>query len=284
MLPRRMTPASTAAPVETVPTRKHSVAVTKQRTRPTVSYEVRRGTNTPLQTAVDTVSLQLSRTVDRSNHDVFDHDKAPPDCSSSNQNMTRSVWWAECLYETPEGYQWTGPQIDFLAFKRCVANVGDENAAALLEGLKSGGYRPRQNDWDGDTFLSNVPGAVAYAWSRLEFPLMESERGLWLESFREAGYTRDCEPATRPSKPLQIYRGSTADRRLGLSWTTNRRIARKFAFGLEGRLPRGNVYSAIVEPQHLLARITLRCESEMVINPGGLHNLVMLEEAGNGRR
>lgn len=128
-----------------------------------------------------------------------------------NRRMSRSTWWVEGLNEMPGGYLFAGPQMDFDTFRGCVANVGNDNAAALLDDLRRGGYQPNRGGWDGGKFLSDVPGAVAYAWSILEFPEGKLHRDLWLELFREAGYTRNGNPASRPSKPVQLYRGATED-------------------------------------------------------------------------
>ena len=61
------------------------------------------------------------------------------------------------------------------------------------------------------------------------------------------------------------------DPRFGMSWTTDAKIARRFASGIRGRKP-GHVYVATVQPEHLLAYLgaQYRNESEFIVHPDGL--------------
>ncbi|GLY38299.1 hypothetical protein Amsp01_043230 [Amycolatopsis sp. NBRC 101858] len=67
-----------------------------------------------------------------------------------------------------------------------------------------------------------------------------------------------------------MYRGSVADRRADWSWTDSRDVARTYAAGgFGGRLP-GAIWTAMVEPERLLARHTDRDEFEYVVDTAGL--------------
>ena len=198
---------------------------------------------------------------------------------------TRRSWWPDGLYQDAGGYfRHRGPQLDLTNFRKYSAAVGRNSAPALLFDLV---YIDESLD------VARVPGAVADAWSSAESPERALESDTWTELFMRAGYTVDDRPAERPSEPVRVFRGCTADLiydevhdcdvdpRFGMSWTTDVEMARRFASGIRGRRP-GNVYAAVVQPEHLLAYLgpEHRDESEFVVHPAGLsdENVVLLEE------
>jgi hypothetical protein len=92
----------------------------------------------------------------------------------------------------------------------------------------------------------------------------------WREVFAAAGYTEDGLRVSRPTAPQQLYQGSVADRHADWSWTDSRDVARTYAAGgFGGRLP-GAIWTAIVEPERLLARNTDRDEFEYAVDTDGL--------------
>lgn len=70
-----------------------------------------------------------------------------------------------------------------------------------------------------------------------------------------------------------LFRGCDPAARFGMSWTSDVEMARRFAVGdMRGRAA-GQVYTATVEPQYLLAylgEVNGRSESEWVVDPDGL--------------
>ncbi|OXM50251.1 hypothetical protein CFP71_27850 [Amycolatopsis thailandensis] len=116
----------------------------------------------------------------------------------------------------------------------------------------------------------NLSGVVGLAWSNAERPDLALSRDSWRTLFTAAGYTDDGRRVPRPTQPLRLYRGSVADRRTDWSWTGSRDIARTYAAGgFGGRLP-GAIWTALVEPERLLARNNDRDEAEYVIDTRSL--------------
>ncbi|MFI6030713.1 hypothetical protein [Amycolatopsis magusensis] len=111
---------------------------------------------------------------------------------------------------------------------------------------------------------------VGLAWAGAEFPDRVLGRDRWRELFAAAGYTEDGLRVPRPTAPQRLYRGAVADRRADWSWTESRAVARTYAAGgFGGRLP-GAIWTALVEPERLLARNTDRDECEYVVDTAGL--------------
>ena len=84
----------------------------------------------------------------------------------------------------------------------------------------------------------------------------------------------------RPFRARQLFRGATADRRLGMSWTANLDIARHFA---RHRQPPGvddgQVWVGVFAPSRLLAH--LKDEGEYLVDAAGIDvQLWSLEDAG----
>lgn len=112
---------------------------------------------------------------------------------------------------------------------------------------------------------------VASVWSSAEFPDRNIPHETWRELFALAGYTVDGKPADRPTEALRLYRGAADICRDNWSWTDDLAVAQKFADGLAHRTP-GKVWTAVVPPERLLARIHEfgRHESEYVVDTDGL--------------
>lgn len=125
--------------------------------------------------------------------------------------------------------------------------------------------------YDGGLLTSEIAAfAVPDAWCGAEFPQWHLSREFWRLLFELAGYTDDQRPADRPTETLRLYRGSTAAGRDGWSWTDSLAVATAYAEGrYRGRQP-GSVWTAMVQPSALLARITERNEHEYVVDTDGL--------------
>ncbi|MET9265227.1 hypothetical protein [Amycolatopsis sp. NPDC004079] len=95
----------------------------------------------------------------------------------------------------------------------------------------------------------------------------------WRRMFEHAGYFEwksgesRGRRARRPWRRQLLYRGATEDRRLGLSWTKNPRIAEHFARHRQPDGETGHVWTGVFAPSLLLARV--RDEQEFLVRAGG---------------
>ncbi|GAS90489.1 hypothetical protein [Mycolicibacterium brisbanense] len=160
------------------------------------------------------------------------------------------------------------------AFDRTVSRAGRNDGPALLFDLYFGRTL--------DLSRSDMAGVVADVWSDAEYPARAfDDPQIWTHLFVANGYSHDGEKADRPTESVVLYRGCTHEGRFGMSWTSDVEMARRFAYGgLRGRA-QGQVYTAVVAPEHLLAYIGERSgrgESEYVVDPSGLsdHNVTVL--------
>lgn len=143
---------------------------------------------------------------------------------------------------------------------------------ATLENVESAlsyvgrAHAPRLLDYLGQGLADDVLSAVVgHVWSAAEFPDRALRRKDWRYLFSRAGYTVDGKPAERPVSAIRLYRGAVPERRRDWSWTDDIEVAKVFAHGIRGR-ERGKVWTAMVKPSRLLARVTDRQESEYVVN------------------
>lgn len=98
---------------------------------------------------------------------------------------------------------------------------------------------------------------------------------LWRDAVeRNDGVPLYDETPVPPTKWLTVYRGQRAQDKLGIAWTTDLEIARKFAGGasyrtrVEGVVLKGRVRSALV-----FAYITERGESEVIVDPSTVRGI-----------
>lgn len=209
----------------------------------------------------------------------------------------RWTWphWPADLYEDSHGrFHYEGGVISRQAFGECVRAVGDD-APALLSDLVEDG-----------TIGLDWPGSVASVWATTRHAPSALTTARWVALFRANGFTIDGEPASPPADPVRLFRGTVpvirffeAEMRLvpiddrggpvdpsavveirdtvrDLAWTNNMRAARQAArWCLPGRA--GAVFTTLVEPEHLLARIG----TDFVVDPAGLRTVDHVDTAGN---
>ena len=115
--------------------------------------------------------------------------------------------------------------------------------------------------------------ALLHVWLMAEHPEVYVERAWWLECFDQVGYTIDAQPAGRPTKPVQLYRGAIPKHARGMSWTRDLELATWFADRERNAYLRpAEVFVATVAPRRMLAEITATGfgrggESEVIIDP-----------------
>jgi hypothetical protein len=97
---------------------------------------------------------------------------------------------------------------------------------------------------------------------------------LWQRLWRKNGghVIRDGRPLPKGGADgmLKVYRGGhPMGIRNGFAWTTDPKIARKFAVSFGGRAQHvgGVVITGLVKPSHVCAFITRRGESEVIVDP-----------------
>jgi hypothetical protein len=118
-----------------------------------------------------------------------------------------------------------------------------------------------------DATLTEVIGEI---WSVAEFPEQSLGRRDWCRLFRAAGLTVDGRAADLPAEPVRLWRGCMPGRHRGMSWTSDRAVAERFAEGnLLGRFA-GQVYGVLAPPHAVLCVDNGRGEAERVLDTRGL--------------
>lgn len=95
---------------------------------------------------------------------------------------------------------------------------------------------------------------------------------LWMDKYHANGnqIIYDTEKELKANqKVFTIFRGQDEDGTLGIAWTTDIEVAQRFAAGAgtRQRNRQGIVYKAKIKRQHILAYLTGRNESEVIVNP-----------------
>jgi len=118
--------------------------------------------------------------------------------------------------------------------------------------------------------VSTLAATISDVWSDCEFPNLALDHDVWREMFRTAGYTRDGQRVERPQQSMELWRGAPPQHSRGWSWTADRAMAERFAYGaLRRRLP-GRLYRVLAPPPALLCESSGRQESEFVVDTDGL--------------
>lgn len=170
----------------------------------------------------------------------------------------REPFWPDGLYQDGDGYYCFDGEIDADTFTLSSCFVGRNNAPKLLFDLIGGQHLD----------IAAHPGVVAQTWSVAEFPERNMPPYIWVQMFTTAGYTHNRQPASLPTEPVTVYRGSVPKGRFGMSWTSDLELAQKFASGTMYGRTQGHVYMFHAPPAALLAFVGEdRGENEYVINP-----------------
>lgn len=95
----------------------------------------------------------------------------------------------------------------------------------------------------------------------------------WIGMFERAEFSIDGKPTSAPTEPLTLFRGATEAGREGMSWTSDRAVAERFATGVPMRAL-GQVLAATVPPHALLVNLNSREEAEWVAHPDYLGEIL----------
>lgn len=119
---------------------------------------------------------------------------------------------------------------------------------------------------------------IARAWTSAEYPERSIGTDAWHVIFAVAeGVVTDVDTDGQgapvvPTESLRLYRGSLVERAAGMAWTGDKDRAAWFAQRWNGQLGDiAHVWTALVEPERILARFVLRSEDEYVIDTTDLN-------------
>jgi len=147
-------------------------------------------------------------------------------------------------------------------------SVSGERPAVLLRALQSG-----------TVSSGDLPELITFAWTRDDSPTSGVGEAPWIELFERAGFFTYPPVSTgRPTAPVTLYRGSTAERSTRMSWTADRTMAVELGVR-HTRYGRTWLYEATVRPDAVLAYLERRGEGwTVIINPAGLSRIERREE------
>jgi hypothetical protein len=147
-------------------------------------------------------------------------------------------------------------------------SVSGERPAVLLHAFRSGTIP------SGD-----LPELIAFAWTRDDSPTSDVSQAAWIKVFDRAGFFTYPPVSTgRPTSPVTLYRGSTAERLTRMSWTADRNMAVELG-ARHTRYGSTWLYEATVRPDAILAYLERRGEGwTVIINPTGLSKIKRSEE------
>jgi hypothetical protein len=105
-------------------------------------------------------------------------------------------------------------------------------------------------------------------WLYVDWPECIIGAGKWVQLFRAAGFLTISHGLARPDSSLTVFRGATAERRIGMSWTRDIDRADQFRQRHSWHAPSA-VYRAVVTPHAVLALLERRGEGppEVVVDP-----------------
>lgn len=137
----------------------------------------------------------------------------------------------------------------------------------LIDAFKAGRIPP-----------ADMPELIHFAWTYDDSPTSGVGESAWLELFEHAGFfTYPPVQVSRPTSPVILYRGTTADRLWRMSWASERDVAAN-----AGRRHTGHgitwLYRATVRPETVLAYLHRPDEGwTVVVDPDGLSQIERLE-------
>lgn len=114
---------------------------------------------------------------------------------------------------------------------------------------------------------ADLAAALSNVWAANGMPTTLLSVEQWRFLFTFLGYTRDGVTAKRPVGSLRLYRGAPEAGKLGMSWTFDPEVAEFYSSSWEEEGKDDPIWTAVFEPEHLLACITWRDQAEFVVDP-----------------
>ncbi|WP_222438754.1 hypothetical protein [Rhodococcus sp. BP22] len=118
--------------------------------------------------------------------------------------------------------------------------------------------------------LFDLALALHDAWGMFDFPEMVMEKRHWVELFGRTGYISNGHRSLRPTEGMTLYRGCVESQKFGMSWTSIKEKAERFAPSPFNGCHCEQVFSASVEPERLYAYLNDSGEDTYVIETEGL--------------
>ena len=115
-------------------------------------------------------------------------------------------------------------------------------------------------------------------WLYVDWPERVIGAGRWVRLFRTAGFLSIPYGLSRPDSAMTVFRGATAERRSGMSWTTDVGRADQFRQRHSWHAPTA-IYRTVAAPDAVLALLERRGEGppEVVVDP---RMLAAVEQVG----
>jgi hypothetical protein len=125
----------------------------------------------------------------------------------------------------------------------------------------------------------DLRGLIPDTWLYVDWPERIIGAVKWVRMFRAAGFLTVPYGLTHPSSPLTVYRGASAERMTGMSWTEDSSRAEQFRQRHSWHAPTA-IYRAVVAPAAVLALLERKGESppEVVVDPEMLKGIDQIGE------
>jgi hypothetical protein len=157
---------------------------------------------------------------------------------------------------------------------------------AVLGSMSTSGQRPRVlRDAVRTRQLQaeDLPELIAFAWLRDDSPTSDISEADWLEVLGAAGFFSYPPGRQRPSRPITLYRGARADRKLRMSWAETHDLALLLGQRHAWFSPAA-IYTGIFEPTSILAYLGRAGEGwTVVVDPAGMQNITLVEQIPDPR-
>jgi hypothetical protein len=123
----------------------------------------------------------------------------------------------------------------------------------------------------------DLRGLVPDTWLYMDWPERVIGAAKWTRMFRASGFLSIPYELPRPAIPLTVYRGASAERRAGMSWTEDVERADQFRQRHSWHAPTA-IYRTEVSPAAVLARLERPGEGppEVVVDPAMLTDIVQI--------
>jgi hypothetical protein len=114
----------------------------------------------------------------------------------------------------------------------------------------------------------DLRGLIPDTWLYVDWPERVIGAAKWVPMFRAAGFLTIPYGLPPPAGPLSVYRGASAERMAGMSWSEDINRADQFRQGQAWYAPTG-IYRTVVAPSAVLALLERKGESppEVVVDP-----------------
>lgn len=130
-------------------------------------------------------------------------------------------------------------------------------------------YRLDAFDYRSSSGRRLLRACIEAAWTSADSPAARVDPYDWYEMFTIAGFVTDCRRIRRPRRSHRLYRGCKIGGEMGMSWTDDLTVARRFAVMIGSRCSDDyHVVAAEVSADLVLGRFVHgRGEAEWVLNP-----------------